>query len=253
MNNSRTSERVILIHGLVSHFSPISLIEFLSEEEVLKANRFLIEKDRNAFIVCRALLRTYLSVFLKIKPPLIEFKYSINGKPFLRSSINTHFNVSHSEGVFVIGISLDGPIGVDVESTFRKMNVDILKNVLLNARELQYLQQVNQKSLNEVFIHFWTAKEAVLKALGCGLSIPPNQIDVPFPVSKEGNDSENSNIQYKELNKNWKIRHFNLEGGFKIAVAIEGQNGPMDIISHNEFVNRYLINTSRINASLVCN
>ena len=127
------------------------------------------------------------------------------GKPYWclpcgrRSSI--HFNVSHSRGYVVVVISLQ-PVGVDIER-FQRLadkpeSVDRLLSRVLTDSEQEFFGELPDSVRAEYIIRFWTAKEAVLKANGRGLSAGMNKVNVNLveggavfccdkkPASKEG-------------------------------------------------------------------
>ena len=86
----------------------------LSDEERLRASRFVFERDRCRFIVGRARLRYLLASRLGVQPDAIELIYGAHGKPALSrrfAGSDLRFNVSHSEGVAVYAFSPLVPLG----------------------------------------------------------------------------------------------------------------------------------------------
>ena len=99
----------------------------------------------------------YISLVMK-KRLIGNYSIEKNKKPV---SNNNFFNVSHSNGVVILGISESKEIGVDLEE-IKPFNVDV-KNKIANKKEKKYIEN----DLN--FYEIWTAKEAILKMDGCGL------------------------------------------------------------------------------------
>ena len=60
----------------------------LSSEEKSRADRFHFEKDRTAYTVARAALKSLLAKYLDLPATDICFEYSAHGKPFLASAAN---------------------------------------------------------------------------------------------------------------------------------------------------------------------
>lgn len=49
------------------------LQQFLTEEEVVRASRFVFERERHHFIVARGVLRAILSRYLRVDPGYLRF------------------------------------------------------------------------------------------------------------------------------------------------------------------------------------
>ena len=91
------------------------------------------------------------------------------GKPYLPAHPEVHFNLSHSGHWAVCAISRD-PVGVDVE--LPRCTAKIAHR-FFQPEELDGLELVPDQ-LNRL----WAAKEAFVKALGGGLTIPLNSFSV---------------------------------------------------------------------------
>jgi 4'-phosphopantetheinyl transferase len=91
-----------------------------------------------------------------------------------------YFNTARSEDDWVCAISRQAEVGVDVERVRELPELDALIRAYCAEREQLALRALSsaRSALARNFLQCWTRKEAVLKALGAGLSIPPNQIDV---------------------------------------------------------------------------
>ena len=83
------------------------------------------------------------------------------GKPLLADRDDLHFSLSHS-GHWAVCAICDTPVGVDVE---------LLRCTLRIARRFFHPEELT--ATDSVFLtRLWTAKEAFVKALGRGLTIP---------------------------------------------------------------------------------
>lgn len=120
------------------------------------------------------LLRVVLCKELNISNKEIVLEYNDYGKPFLRNYNNFYFNVSHTENAIVIAIS-DKCIGIDIEK-IRTINLSIAKRFYADF-EKKYLFQ-SQENIYERFFEIWTKKEAYIKYIGKGLSIPLDSFDI---------------------------------------------------------------------------
>lgn len=101
-----------------------------------------------------------------------------NGKkPYLENFPQIYFNISHTRGLVVCGIS-SRAIGVDAEY-IRDFDVRLMRRVC-SAEEIDYVNE-NTGEAKERFFRLWTVKESYLKYTGEGLSRPMRQITESIP------------------------------------------------------------------------
>lgn len=96
------------------------------------------------------------------------------GKPFLPDYPDIHFSVSHSGSWVVCAVSRD-PVGVDVELPRCTMEIG---RRFFQPQELEGLENLPDPIRKDQLNRLWTAKEAFVKALGGGLTIPLNSFTV---------------------------------------------------------------------------
>lgn len=142
-----------------------------------KAERFRFEKDRLLCIGGGFLMRQVVGICDESALCLGEY-----GKPFAPGY--PHFSLSHC-GEWCILSKCDCEIGADIEKTDEK-NL-MIAPMICTPRELSWM---NEDPLRR-FTLLWTWKESLLKAVGRGLSLEPNALDVlPFaedqPLSLNG-------------------------------------------------------------------
>lgn len=80
------------------------------------------------------------------------------------------FNWSHSGDYALAALSAGLPLGVDVERTDKKLRALALARRYFDPAESEVLASLSPPDLQRAFIGLWCAKEAVLKAVGEGLS-----------------------------------------------------------------------------------
>ena len=90
------------------------------------------------------------------------------GKPILEDNTQIHFSLSHS-GIWAVCAVSDGPVGVDVEQPRCSMAV---ARRHFCPDELQFLLQLPPEEQSAALNRLWTAKEAFVKAMGRGLTVP---------------------------------------------------------------------------------
>ena len=153
--------------------------DILSQEEQRRADQFKFDKDRDSYTTTRAVLRELLGKYTNAAPASLSFVTNEHGKPALPSghnSQNIQFNVSHS-GIFaLLAFGQQHPIGVDVERI--RANVTEISKLLLSSRERQSYQHLSEAQRIASLFHVWTSKEAIIKALGKGFSIPLKDVEV---------------------------------------------------------------------------
>lgn len=149
----------------------------LSFDELERANGFRSNVHRDWFIACRAALRRILGTRLGTPPERIRFRYGASGKPELASgSAAIRFNVTHTRGRALIAVGGPFDIGVDLERDAPVLDWSRPSALIFSEEEKRELAEAPDKS--EAFLRGWTRKEAVLKALGVGLSGSPTDLTV---------------------------------------------------------------------------
>lgn len=198
----------------------------LSEDETLRAGRFVRSEDYNRFIVSRGLLRYILGRYLNTPPGDIRFEYNPFGKP---ECADTHhenplcFNVSHSGDRVLYGISNQRHIGVDIEKICFMENQDEIVNRFFSQQEIEDYKRLPESLRREAFFNCWTRKESYIKSWGKGMSIELNT----FSVSVRSNMTEESillNDTDGRSEHHMTIRSIPSVDGYVGAVAVEGKN-----------------------------
>ncbi len=147
----------------------------LSEEERQRAARLRRPEDRERFVAARAALRMALGERLDLPPESLRFVLSGHGKPGLEEH-DVAFNISHAGRRIALAIGT-ASVGVDVERIGRPADPLRLARACLAGEEVARLEVAVDPSLE--FARIWTAKEAVLKAVGSGFAIPLESFTVP--------------------------------------------------------------------------
>ncbi|WP_158598541.1 4'-phosphopantetheinyl transferase superfamily protein [Achromobacter sp. K91] len=160
-------------------------LALLSSEETARAQRFHRHGDKVRFVSARAALRRLLGARLDCRPERLRFAANKHGKPRLDVACSAdpapYFNVSHAGDYALIALSDSVPVGVDIER--RDPNCDFagLSRLVLSMQECE-LPAARRLD----FFDCWTAKEAVLKALGLGVSEHLQRLSVLAPDPGEG-------------------------------------------------------------------
>jgi 4'-phosphopantetheinyl transferase len=155
-----------------ARFVADELAPVLSTDERARADRFVFERDRMEFVVCRGVLRHLLSLYGGAPPRDLQFEYSPRGKPALASNSGARiqFNVAHSRGAGLIGVTCALPVGVDIERMDAFERVATLVPTCFAPEEQAEFASLPERSQPRAFYAGWTRKEAFIKATGEGLS-----------------------------------------------------------------------------------
>jgi 4'-phosphopantetheinyl transferase len=89
--------------------------------------------------------------------------YSSTNRPLIPGGID--FNTSHSGHIAACGATLEGCIGLDVEM-IRPLQL-IEYKAYFSGKEWKAIEE--SPAPLSAFYYFWTRKEALLKAIGCGM------------------------------------------------------------------------------------
>jgi 4'-phosphopantetheinyl transferase len=145
----------------------------LTSEELNRASRFVFEKDRQLFVTAHALLRFGLAA--ATGAPWLSFRVDQYGKPELDPPCGEpplRFNLSHTNGLAACALSYGHAVGIDVEEISRPVDFHLIAEKFFAAEEQQLVERSGPGEQPEVFYRIWTLKEAIIKGIGCGLSLP---------------------------------------------------------------------------------
>ncbi|XP_009619717.1 uncharacterized protein LOC107809958 isoform X1 [Nicotiana tabacum] len=218
---------------------------------------------RKSALLARTLVRTTIARYQinsSIQPRSLKFRKSIHGKPEVDwqhcdhcEPPPLHFNISHTSSLIACGVTINSPIGIDVEAKQRpvKHNVLTLARRYFTEHELHVLTAIKDPHLqHQEFIKLWTLKEAYVKALGGGFSGAPfKTFTVRFgsAIGESPHLSRNSNTEASEisvdmfddpsdLTSNWQFMLLELAGSHYAAICTEkdvtsegNKNGPMKL------------------------
>jgi 4'-phosphopantetheinyl transferase len=219
MSASFSSDRVNIFYGRISEFEPVDSLPVLSDEELARADRYLLPQDKHRYIISKSILKRLISRFLNIEEKNIRIDLTKNGKPFLAGSPDFQFNTSHSDDAFAIGFTSGKEIGIDIENRQRVPNIPALERFLFTTDELKIVQQLEESRKQEVFIESWTRKEALLKSGGEGLTKSMNCLEVSFMQHKQFSLETEDQLHKTE----WFLESFTLMNEYLGAVAVKGK------------------------------
>jgi 4'-phosphopantetheinyl transferase len=199
-------------------------LQVLNEEEAARASRFHFERDRTRFTVARAALRSVLGHYLEIAPVDVQFRYGPQGKPELsleHSASLLRFNLSHSGDYALLGVTRRAELGVDIEVIRPDFGTQEIAERFFSSSESRLLLDLPEEQKCESFFHCWTRKEAYIKALGGGLSIPLDSFDVAFVPGSDPALLRVAETPHEIAR--WRIYNLQAASGYAAAAMVEGQ------------------------------
>jgi len=184
----------------------------LAPDERVRAERLRRPSARAQFVATRAALRRILGRRIKVEPAKVEFRIRAGGKPELAGAgaeSGWRFNVSHTDGLYLIALALGFEVGIDVE---RGWNPGVGELAGLVVRHFSPAERTLWESSSEseamsVLLRIWTRKEAVLKASGLGLVEDLRSVDTVSPGLSQGR---------------WGVIDWPVSAGYAAAISAEG-------------------------------
>jgi 4'-phosphopantetheinyl transferase len=116
-----------------------------------------------------ALLGRLLASYAGLDDPPVIARTG-RGKPYAPALAGIDFNLSHARDHALIAIARGQALGVDLERIDRKLDAHDLARRFFSTREAAALDAMPEAQRATAFLRLWTCKEAVLKALGAGIS-----------------------------------------------------------------------------------
>jgi 4'-phosphopantetheinyl transferase len=195
----------------------------LTDDERARADRFHADRHRHRFIACRAQVRQLLAGYLNERPERIDFRLGPQGKPALgglRSNSGIDFNVSNSHDMALCAVAWHCELGVDIEHLREGRDQEGLAARFFAPQEVAALNALPANLRIEAFLRCWTRKEAVLKAVGIGLSFPLDRLVVTLAPSEPARVLAFDGTPSAAAN--WWLEHLEPAPGYVGALAARG-------------------------------
>lgn len=191
----------------------------LSEDERLRADRYKFPRDQHHFILARGLLRHIAALYLGHSASSLEFHYNAYGKPLLDAPLA--FNVSHSGERVLLAFGAGFRLGVDIERINPEIDVLELATGFFSESEVHALRSLEGTERQRAFFRCWARKEAFLKGLGDGLSLPLTDFDVTVHLS---DPPALKRVKWDhEAVRRWRLQDLDIDPGYMATVAVENE------------------------------
>jgi 4'-phosphopantetheinyl transferase len=177
-----------------------ALTGLLDDAERERSVRLVRSADRSRFVTAHALVRLLLAARTGIPPAELRFDRTCrrcgggdHGKPRLADDLTPPsgplpFNLTHAGARIAVAVAdvTDPDSGIDVGVDVERVPAgdSVLATAgpeILTVAELAAYRQLDKLGRGRALAVWWTRKEAVLKATGDGLAVPPSSIGVTAP------------------------------------------------------------------------
>ncbi|MFF9897701.1 4'-phosphopantetheinyl transferase family protein [Streptomyces longispororuber] len=158
-----------------AHYTLGDALELVTDEERAMAETFGRSADGWAFLNARAMIRRVLGWVLGRSPAGVQFCRSEHGQLALVDR-EVCFSAAHVGGQQMVAVSLSSEVGVDVQDSHVAYAENL--HLALTEWEQRLLRRLSPAARQMFFLSLWTRKEAVLRAAGYGLRVPPEEVDV---------------------------------------------------------------------------
>jgi 4'-phosphopantetheinyl transferase len=197
----------------------------LTPNELAQHARFCFEKDRHRYLVTRALAREVLSRYAPVDPRDWRFEADRYGKPCIVGPAGfatpIAFNISHTDGLVIVGVTSRRALGVDVECMQRHAVLEVADRYF-SAPEVRFLRRLPVRMQALRFWELWTLKESYIKARGMGLSIPLDQFAFDLDAPHIAIEFEPG---FDDLPSRWQFRQMRLTPHHMLALCIAATAG----------------------------
>ena len=164
-----------LVPALIPPDAWPTLAACLDAGERARAARFHFAADREAYVAAHALTRVLLSDHAPRAPDGWRFSANAYGRPEILlepGDLPLRFNLSHSRGLVAVAVTRERDVGIDVEAVDpERLSLDLAAATFAPS-EVAYVRSLSPAERPEALFALWTLKEAYIKAVGRGLSLP---------------------------------------------------------------------------------
>ena len=191
----------------------------LTADEEARARRLVAAPVRRGFIGGRWLVRSVLAALTGAEPRSLELQAGAHGKLFLAGHERDGpcFNLSHSGGLAAMALLRDLRVGIDIEAKRPLTDTTLLARRILGPRERERFDALPESAREAALLAAWTSKEAVLKAVGTGISGSLRSIEM---LADAG---DHAVVHDAEPQAIWSLCKLSMPSGYQGAVAVEGE------------------------------
>lgn len=199
------TSRCAIFWSTSDQLCPQFLEESLREFPSSLSDRMTAKVDaatRATQVLAYSLLRKALQKYRNDPDGLKALTFGMQGQPLYRGK--PEVSISHTGTGAFAAVSDCGRLGLDVEQ-IRSLAIEEI-DIALNERDRQLALELSSNPAPPA-LRVWVRKEAVLKGVGCGLTLPPNEV---FLIDKD-------TAVFQE--RAWYLSEFSIGGSFVGCIA----------------------------------
>ncbi len=218
------SARVWQVADSVVMAMPLAAVDsnptLLSPAEQAQADRIHHEQRRRTFLASRILLRQWLSQVTGQPTNRLTLGTGPYGKPFLVEDPSLQFNLSHGGDWLMIVLRDRHAVGIDIEPIRPRRQLAQLCRRYLSEGESRTVLSLPQDQGQFQFLRYWTCKEAYVKGLGVGLTIPLNTVDLTLSADLQPTEPQWVELA-QGLEPGWQLYQWQPTSGYAAALALK--------------------------------
>jgi 4'-phosphopantetheinyl transferase len=200
-----------------------SLRTYLSEEELQRSRRFQSPQLQAQWTIARGAMRWILASYLDRSPDELQLRAGAHGKPELDGAPGSiYFNLSHSGPLALLAVTGCGRVGIDLEELCENVEIEHIASSCFAPSESRELLALPAGKRRAAFFATWVRKEAFVKALGVGLSLPLDR----FTVASDPDAPARLLSAEGEEPSRWTLLDL-AEPNFAAAVAVESNHATL--------------------------
>lgn len=193
----------------------------LAPDERERAGRMLARTASELFVVGRGALRALIGRYIAAPAAEVQFSYSAFGRPWVAGADSRpalQFSVSHSGTRIVLAFARVARVGIDIERVRTDADCDAIAARFFAPAERATLSSLAPADRIEAFFTCWTRKEAVLKAVGLGISGGLGRLEVAC-LPGDGAHVVRSDLAEVDPAR-WSLVDLECPAGYRSALAV---------------------------------
>jgi phosphopantetheine--protein transferase-like protein len=153
------------------NLSENDLLSLLPPDEFSKALAMFNGAERRHFVFRRCFQRIFLAEVLgwQGQPHDLRIEHKLDSPPRTSDAPSLKISFSSAAATVVACAAFHSDVGIDVEKLRSIENSAGLSSRFFTAGEAEAIARLSKDEQDVAFLHFWTAKEAGLKAIGKGI------------------------------------------------------------------------------------